>query len=96
MQSDIAYVIISVSEPNMSKSASNYVYMSLNSASYFSMCILIAKIRMSPCMKKEQAWTYADLAQACTKFTAIFWILFLYLYHKAEQNMVLDLLEARL
>jgi len=55
MQSDIAYVIISVSEPNMSKSASNYVYMSLNSASYFSMCILIAKIRMSPCMKKEQA-----------------------------------------
>jgi len=64
----------------MSKSASNYVYMSLKSVSHFNICIPIAKTRLSPCMKKEQAWTYADLTQACTNFTAIFWIVFLYSY----------------
>jgi hypothetical protein len=47
-------------------------------------------------MKKEQAWTYVDLAQVCTNFTAIFWIVFLYSYHNAVQNMVLELLEARI
>jgi hypothetical protein len=47
-------------------------------------------------MKTEQAWTYADLAQACTKFTDIFWIVFFILfYHEAGKNMFLELLEAR-
>jgi len=79
----------------MSKSASNYVYMSLKTVSYFNMRIPTDKTRLSPCVKKEQAWTYADLTQACTNFTDIFWIVFLYSYHEAVQNMVLEFLEAR-
>ena len=59
------------------------------------MYIPIAKKRLSPCVKKEQAWTYADLAEACTIFTAIIWIVFLYAYHEAVQNVILVLLEAR-
>jgi len=52
MQSDISYQF---SGPNISKSASNYVYMTPKSVSYNNMSIPIAETRLSPCTKKEQA-----------------------------------------